>query len=216
MHRSCSQAFPKKRLIQGGRRSVSGCLLAQTLEGSLTLMLMNCGAESHVCGGLRDGDSIARHAACSLHGLGETASQHGVSLRKTVWIPAPARDRRRRTIKGLFQPEMSVNQSMELSVEVLDNPLASWTARTITHQWSDVTHGFTPNGKYSKSPGKEDEKSNIQFLLISSAFSHPTICYLTAGLSSAVWLTRKARLDFRAYLNCKEKSKVFEYFKRAL
>lgn len=113
-----------------GRSEVSLWLLTGPDTGreyhrGLTLMLMNCGAESHVCGGLRDGDSIARHAACSLHGLGETGSQHGVSLRKTVWIRAPARDRRRRTKKGLFQPEMSVNRSMELSVEVLDNPLAS-------------------------------------------------------------------------------------------
>lgn len=78
-----------------GRSEVSLWLLTGPDTGreyrrGLTLMLMNCGAESHVCGGLRDGYSIARHAACSLHGLGEAGSQHGVSLRKTVWIRSPA------------------------------------------------------------------------------------------------------------------------------
>lgn len=48
---------------------------------------------------------------------------------------------------------------------------------------------------------KRTKKSNIQFLLITSAFSHPTICYLIAGQSiselqkevKSLWSDRKEK-----------------------
>lgn len=157
---SRSQAFPKKRLIQGGRRSVSGCLLAQTLEGSITGVWHWCWwtVEQKVMS--VEGSETETQSHVTLRApymaSGTLAASMG-SLSSRLYgfvLGLEARDRRRRTKKGLFQPEMSVNQLMEPSVEVLDNLLA-WA---ITHQWSDVTHGFTPNGKYNKSPGKEDKK----------------------------------------------------------
>ncbi len=87
-------------------------------------MLMNCGARSHVCGGLWAVDSIACHAVCSHLASGrlgpglQPQPAWGVSARLHEFVSLPENARGGRKKKLFVQREMSVNQLMELSVEV--------------------------------------------------------------------------------------------------
>lgn len=166
MHRSRSQAFPKKRLIQGGRRSVSGCLLAQTLEGSITGVWHWCwwtveqkvtsveGSEtetqSHVA--LRAPYMASGRLAASmgslssrLYGFMQCQGQRKVysnqRCQETSWWSCPWKSLTTPYLLELHEPWCTTDQMWHMDLHLVES-----TAKVLE---------------------KRTKKSNIQFLLIS-------------------------------------------------